>query len=195
MCLITFSYRSSTEAQPIILQVEDNLKKSKNFFKKYTSQTRQLDRVGQDQYRAIETRLTRELTAQENSFTALKKQRPELFGTMDPRERAEFLEQRTRLLQGREIQQSTSDSLRRTQRTIHDTITVGEDTSILLEQQTEKMVGMRDNLHETDNMLDKSRAVLRRMNNRVVTNKLVTTLIILIEIAIVMLIIYVKYYT
>jgi hypothetical protein len=44
-------------------------------------------------------------------------------------------------------------------------------------------------------MLDKSRAVLRRMNTRVVTNKLVTGLIILLEIAIAALIIYIKFYT
>jgi vesicle transport through interaction with t-SNAREs protein 1 len=187
--------RSPHEAQTSISQTEELLRQAKLYFKKVEPQTRQLDKNRKDQYKLVESRLNRELTAQLKALATLKKEKPELFLGMNEAKRAEHMEQRTRLLQGREIANSTSDSLRRTQRTVHDSIAVGEETSVILEVQTEKMEGMRDSLYDTDNMLDKSRAVLRRMNTRVVTNKLVTGLIILLEIAIAALIIYIKFYT
>lgn len=191
--LIYFS-SGSAQAQNHIIEAEELVRKSKVYFKKFAPQTRQFDRSETDLYNAVVNRLTKEFNTLEASYLSLKRQRPDLFG-MDSQQRAEFIEQRTRLLQGREIQDSNAESLKRTQRNIHESITIGEHTSIMLEEQTEQMINMRDSLHQTDGLLDKSKAVLRRMNNRIVTNKLITGVICILELAIFLLVIYIKYYS
>lgn len=57
------------------------------------------------------------------------------------------------------------------------------------------MEGMRDTLHATDDILEKSKNLLRRMRGRLVTNKLVTLVIILLELGIAGLIVFIKYYS
>jgi hypothetical protein len=116
-------------------------------------------------------------------------------GGMNAVERAEWTDQRQRLLQAREVQSGNSQSLAMTQRTIEDAAMVGAHTSVQLEHQTEQMEGVIDTLHETNSLLDKSAVLLRRMRTRLVTNKLLTCVIITIELAICALIIYIKFYT
>jgi len=92
-------------------------------------------------------------------------------------------------------QGGNAQSLAMTQRTIEDAAMIGSNTSVKLEHQTEQMENVIGTLHETNSVLDKSAKLLRRMRTRLVTNKLMTFIIILVELAIVALIIYIKFYT
>lgn len=114
---------------------------------------------------------------------------------MNAAQQAEFREQRQKLLESRDIADSNANSLQRTNRMIQDATVISIDTSEKLESQTERMESMKNTLKETDDVLDKSRHLLRRMRRRLVTNKMITAIIILLEVGILALIIYIKYYS
>lgn len=114
---------------------------------------------------------------------------------MNAAQQAEFREQRQKLLESRDIADSNSSSLQRTNRMIQESTAVSIDTSERLESQTERMESMKSTLKETDGVLDKSRMLLRRMRSRLVTNKMITAVIILLELGILALVIYIKYYS
>jgi hypothetical protein len=109
-------------------------------------------------------------------------------------EAREWRDQRSRLLAGKEIIDDTSASLDSTARVIEETAGVGAATSQQLVHQREQFISARETIRETDDVLDRSRKLLLRMRRRVVTNKLITAFIILVELALCALIIYLKYY-
>jgi len=109
-------------------------------------------------------------------------------------DRSNWKEQRTRLLGAKEIVDSTSESLDRTMGAIEETTETGKQTATQLQTQRELMKNARDNLRDADDFLSRSRNTLLRMRRRVVTNKLISGLIILLEIGLIGLVIYLKYY-
>lgn len=99
-------------------------------------------------------------------------------------------EQRRRLLGTKATVDSTSVALDRTAQQLAETAEIGQNTTMTLQQQREQMIRARETIRETDSLLVKSRKTLRRMSRRVVTNKLIQGLIILLELGIIVLIIY-----
>jgi len=103
-------------------------------------------------------------------------------------------EQRKRLLGTGAVIQDTDRSLQNTMQSIDQAVDIGTDTTTQLSSQGDQLrqglLGVRD----TDSILERSRKTLERMRRRLVTNKLIQYLILLIEVAICGLIIYLKYY-
>jgi len=101
-------------------------------------------------------------------------------------------EQRKRLLGANQALDNTSISLQRTQQTLAATQATGAATSATLVEQRELLIRARETVRETDSYLGKSRSILRRMSRRLVTNKLIQAMIIVLELAVVVLVVYFK---
>lgn len=72
--------------------------------------------------------------------------------------------------------------------------TTGGKTNNQLISQTEQLTSVRDNLDDMEGSLGMSKRVIKRMQRRVATSKLLSAFIILMELGIIVLIIYLKYY-
>jgi len=103
-------------------------------------------------------------------------------------------EQRKRLLGTHAVVQDTTRSLENTMQSLEAAVEIGTDTTTQLSSQGDQLRQGLLGIRETDSILERSRKTLERMRRRVVTNKLITFLIILIEFGIIGLIIYLKYY-
>jgi len=103
-------------------------------------------------------------------------------------------DQRNRLLGVQEEMNQTDDSLDNTTRVIEETAHSGALTANQLYDQREALIRANENLKATDGILTNSRKLLIRMRRRIVTNKLISCLIILVEMAVIALIVYLKYY-
>lgn len=84
-------------------------------------------------------------------------------------------------------------SLDRTARALAETELFGQLTSAQLLQQRESFQRQRAQLAATDEFLARSKGILKRMQHRIVTDKIVQTVIILAEILVIGAIVYVKY--
>jgi len=104
-------------------------------------------------------------------------------------------EQRKRLLGTQAVVQDTTRSLENTMQSIEAAVEIGTDTTGQLSSQGDQLRQGLLGIRETDSILERSRKTLERMRRRVVTNKLITFFIILIEFGIIGLIIYLKYYS
>jgi len=102
--------------------------------------------------------------------------------------------QRQKLLGTRHIVDETSASLDRTARAIAESAEAGAATSQQLGEQKETLLHARDNIHDTDDILAKSKRTLMRMKRKLMTNKLMQFGIILLEILILIFVVWIKYY-
>ncbi len=118
----------------------------------------------------------------------------DLVGRMGQSDHARYLDNRQQLLTGSQVLSDSDASLSRTQQALAETEEVGAATSAQLMRQREQFVGQLSNVHDTDDFLSRSKRTLNRMNKRIVTNKLITGAIILVEVGACALIIYMKYY-
>ncbi|XP_055951286.1 vesicle transport through interaction with t-SNAREs homolog 1B-like [Argiope bruennichi] len=91
---------------------------------------------------------------------------------------------RGRLLQINETINRTTESVNRTQQIAAETDQVGIAVVDELGTQREALIRTKERLVDTDSNLTKSRKILRSMYRRVMTNKLILIVIILLEIAI-----------
>jgi len=91
---------------------------------------------------------------------------------------------------GLEVQQESKDSLARSVQTVHQTLAVGKETANKLDQQTQQMANMIDNLDDIGSTLDRSKKIIRDIARRVATDKYMWVLIVLVFGAIVFIIIY-----
>lgn len=107
------------------------------------------------------------------------------FGSGDP--------QRSRLLQMNETLNRTTDSLARTFQVAAETDQIGTAVAEELRTQRESLVRTKERLEETDQNLTTSRKILRTMYRRVMTNKMILILIIVIEMCILGALIYWKF--
>jgi len=101
---------------------------------------------------------------------------------------------RGKLLEGKRIVDDTGQMLDNTERVIAETHAVGAATMQQLHGQGKQIKDSIQTLHQTDSILGRSKKVLIQMRRRVVTNKLLTGFILLLEVGICVLIIYLKYY-
>ncbi|XP_036397629.1 vesicle transport through interaction with t-SNAREs homolog 1B [Megalops cyprinoides] len=102
--------------------------------------------------------------------------------------------QRALLLQGTESLNNASQSIERSQRIAVETDHIGRDIIEELGEQREQLDRTRDRLVHTGENLSRSRKILRSMSRRLVTNKLLLSVIILMELAILGAVVYLKFF-
>lgn len=102
--------------------------------------------------------------------------------------------ERSDALDVRAALEKTDSSLSNTEYVLAETLESGADTSVTLREQRDIINRARDNVHEMDGVLVRSRMVLQRMKRRVVANKLIQAGMIVCELGIGALIVWYKYY-
>jgi uncharacterized protein (DUF3084 family) len=113
---------------------------------------------------------------------------------MSRADRQKQKDQRKKLLGARATSDESSESLARTQQALRQAEENGTDTAATLLKQREQLIAARDTIRETDDFLLRSQKTLRRIRRRLVTNKLITGFIILLQLATVALIVWLKWY-
>ncbi|XP_073691033.1 vesicle transport through interaction with t-SNAREs homolog 1B [Garra rufa] len=102
--------------------------------------------------------------------------------------------QRALLVQGTESLNNASKSIERTQRIAAETDQIGTDIIEELGEQRDQLDRTRDRLVHTGENLSRSRKILRAMSRRLVTNKLLLSVIIIMELAILAGVVYLKFF-
>ncbi|CAG5126833.1 unnamed protein product [Candidula unifasciata] len=102
---------------------------------------------------------------------------------------------RAKLLQGHQSLQRASESILRSHQIAAETDQIGVEIIDELGEQRETLLRARDRLVETDANLGKSRLILKGMARRMMSNKLILLVIILIELAILGGVVYWKFFT
>ncbi|XP_061897221.1 vesicle transport through interaction with t-SNAREs homolog 1B [Entelurus aequoreus] len=102
--------------------------------------------------------------------------------------------QRALLLQGTESLNNASQSIERSQRLAAETEHVGTDIIEELGEQREQLNRSRNRLVNTGENLSRSRKILRSMSRRLMTNKLLLGVIILMELAVLGAVVYLKFF-
>ncbi|KAM9842767.1 vesicle transport through interaction with t-SNAREs homolog 1B [Aulostomus maculatus] len=102
--------------------------------------------------------------------------------------------QRTLLLQGTDALNNASQSIERSQRIAAETEHIGTDIIEELGEQREQLDRTRNRLVNTGENLSRTRKILRAMARRLVTNKLLLGVIILMELAILGAVVYLKFF-
>lgn len=103
-------------------------------------------------------------------------------------------EHRRTLLEGNSILERTTQSVVRSQAAAAESEQIGTEVISELSQQRERLLRAKRRLSQTDDELDKARRVLNIMRRRVLMNKFVLVLIILLEVAILGIIVYLKFF-
>ncbi|KAG8451362.1 hypothetical protein GDO86_003534 [Hymenochirus boettgeri] len=103
--------------------------------------------------------------------------------------------QRALLLQGTESLNRATDSIARSHRIAAETDAIGTDIIEELGEQREKLERTKGRLVHTGENLSKSRKILRSMSRKIVTNKLLLSIIIILELAILGGLIYYKFFS
>ncbi|KAI5611729.1 vesicle transport through interaction with t-SNAREs-like 1B [Silurus asotus] len=102
--------------------------------------------------------------------------------------------QRTLLIQGTESLNNATQSIARSQRIAVESEQIGTDIIEELGQQREQLDHTRDRLVHTGENLSRSRKILRTMSRRLMTNKLLLGIIIIMEVAILGAVVYLKFF-
>lgn len=102
--------------------------------------------------------------------------------------------QRTLLLQGTDSLNNASVSIERSQRIAAETDQIGTDIIEELGEQREQLDRTRNRLVNTGENLSRSRKILRAMSRRLMTNKLLLGIIIIMELAILGAVVYLKFF-
>ncbi|KAG8188314.1 hypothetical protein JTE90_008955 [Oedothorax gibbosus] len=99
---------------------------------------------------------------------------------------------RRRLLQMSETIDRMTQSVNRTQQIASETVEVG--IAVVDELEREALIRTKERLVDTDENLSRNRKILRFMHRRVMTNKLILIVIIILEIAFLCSIVYFKFF-
>ncbi|TPX34050.1 hypothetical protein SmJEL517_g03215 [Synchytrium microbalum] len=135
-----------------------------------------------------------------NRTTAVsgKSERDQLLGTGGSHivdVEAAGMDQRSRLLQGTERLQGASRKLDDARRLALETETSGISTLESLSRQREQIQRTRNTLTTADGFISKSQGILRGMQRRMATNKLITAGIIILMILLIVLIVWAKWFS
>lgn len=101
---------------------------------------------------------------------------------------------RQTVLEGRAILERTGESIARSNQIAIETENIGNEVITELGEQREALLRTRDRLENADEQLDSAQAMLRKMGRNVIYNKVILILIILIEIAILISLTYLKFF-
>ncbi|KAG8560453.1 hypothetical protein GDO81_014986 [Engystomops pustulosus] len=143
-------------------------------------------------YRKVLTDLQREARNTNGGFTAGDSRRD--FYTVENEHRATLNPQRSLLLQGHESLNRTTDSIARSHRMAAETDAIGQNIVEELGGQREQLERTKDRLINTGENLSRSRKILRSMSRKIVTNKLLLSVIIILELAILGGVVYYKFF-
>ncbi|XP_063254837.1 vesicle transport through interaction with t-SNAREs homolog 1B [Prinia subflava] len=102
--------------------------------------------------------------------------------------------QRVLLLQGTDSLNRASESIERSHRIAAETDQIGTDIIEELGEQREQLERTKGRLVNTSENLSKSRKILRSMSRRITTNKLLLSIIIILELAILGSVVYLKFF-
>ncbi|CAJ0940547.1 unnamed protein product [Ranitomeya imitator] len=116
------------------------------------------------------------------------------FYSIENEQRATLDPQRSLILQGHESLNRTTDSIARSHRIAAETDAIGHNIVEELGGQREQLERTKDRLINTGENLSKSRKILRSMSRKIVTNKLLLSIIIILELAILGGVVYVKFF-
>ena len=103
-------------------------------------------------------------------------------------------EHRQTLLQSRSTIERSNQSVARSQAIANETEQIGTEVITELSGQRESLLRAKDRLVQTEQGLDKTQKIMRAMKMRILTNKFVLILIILLEIGILVIAVYIKYF-
>ncbi|XP_056402446.1 vesicle transport through interaction with t-SNAREs homolog 1B [Hyla sarda] len=113
---------------------------------------------------------------------------------VEDEQRATLNPQRSLLLQGHESLNRTTESIARSHYLAAETDAIGHNIVEELGEQREQLERTKDRLVNTGENLSKSRKILRSMSRKIVTNKLFLSIIIILEIAILGAVVYLKFF-
>lgn len=102
--------------------------------------------------------------------------------------------QRALLLQGTESLNRATQSIERSHRIAAETDQIGTEIIEELGEQRDQLERTKSRLVNTNENLSKSRKILRSMSRKVITNKLLLSVIILLELAILVGLVYYKFF-
>jgi len=97
------------------------------------------------------------------------------------------------LSRGISILERTNESVMRSEMVARETESIGTEVIGELGEQRESLVRTRERLDGTNDDLKKTRVLLRSINRRLLTNKCLLIFIILLEIAIILIIVYMRF--
>lgn len=103
-------------------------------------------------------------------------------------------EHRQTLLQSRSVLERSNQSVVRSQVIARESEQIGTEVIAELSEQRESLLRAKERLSQTDQSLDRTRKIMCTMKIRVLTNKFVLVTIIVLEIAILAIIIYIKFF-
>ncbi|XP_003704831.1 vesicle transport through interaction with t-SNAREs 1b isoform X2 [Megachile rotundata] len=103
-------------------------------------------------------------------------------------------EHRRTLLEGNAALARSAQSVVRSQALAIENEQIGTEVISELGEQRERLIRTKRRLSQTDEELDKTRRILNVMRRKVLMNKFVLILIILLEIAILGIIVYLKFF-
>ncbi|XP_048737945.2 vesicle transport through interaction with t-SNAREs homolog 1B-like isoform X2 [Ostrea edulis] len=129
---------------------------------------------------------------------SMKKATTSSFGVSDTygferNDRAEA-SQRAKLMEGTQILNRTTDSIARSHQISAETDQIGVDTIDELGRQRDVLERTRDRLVDTDTNLSRSRKILKTMAMRVMTNKMILIVVILLELGILGVVVWWKFF-
>lgn len=97
-------------------------------------------------------------------------------------------------IEGRQILERTSDSIARSSQIAIETEAIGTEVISELNDQRESLLRTKSRLENADEQLDSARMILKKMGRNVIYNKVLLILIIIIEIAILIGISYLRFF-
>ncbi|XP_066993101.2 vesicle transport through interaction with t-SNAREs homolog 1B [Anabrus simplex] len=103
-------------------------------------------------------------------------------------------EARQTVLQGRASLERMADSLANSHRVAIETEEIGTSVAAELGEQRESLLRSKRRLEDTEQVLNQSRSVIRRMTLHVLTNKIILIIIILLEMGILGATVYLKHF-
>ncbi|XP_015927522.1 vesicle transport through interaction with t-SNAREs homolog 1B [Parasteatoda tepidariorum] len=149
-------------------------------------------------YRLDLNHMKKKVSQSENNLATSK--RNQLLGPSNPSSSANYPSgnvaagNRGRLLQMNETIERTGQTITRTQQIAAETDQVGIAVVDELGAQRESLIRTKERLVDTDANLSRSRKILRSMYRRVMTNKLILIVIIILEVAILFGVAYYKFF-
>ncbi|KAK7103991.1 hypothetical protein V1264_018772 [Littorina saxatilis] len=102
---------------------------------------------------------------------------------------------RAKLMQGHQSLQRASESIARSHQIAAETDQIGVEIIDELGTQRDTLLRTKDKLSDTDANLSRSRKILKNMARRMMTNKLILAVIILVELAILAGLVYWKFFS
>ena len=103
-------------------------------------------------------------------------------------------ENRRTLSEERAALERSAQSVMRSQIVAEETEQIGREVVSELGTQRETLIRAKTRLSETDQELDTSKKIIRMINKRVLTNKIVLVIIIVLEVVILALTVYLRFF-